>query len=238
MNRRGLTMIEALLSLCLLSLMTLGSIEVFSSGRRVFFRMSAAQEKDERARAGLDKARSDLREAGLGLSGPARFGIIESLSAGVTSFVISCLEKEIPLSADSAAGETFLALAETRDLAAGRRICLFSPDHAETGTIAAVQTGGIVLYSPLSQGCRAGDTVLLLIRNTEIFWDGEDRVLRRRVNAGAAQPLIEEVAGFACRFDAAARIIRLEIRLAGSEEAPYAATVFAKNLAFAGSDPE
>jgi hypothetical protein len=238
MNRRGLALIEALLSLGLLSMIVLAGIEVFSTGRRVFFRLGVAQEKDERALAGLDRVRADLREAGLGLSGPASLGLIQGLIADEEIFVISSLEKELPLSADAAAGETFLSLADCRDLAAGREVCLFAPDHAERAVIASVQAGGIEIGSPLSRGFQAGDAILQLIRTVETLWDSEERILRRRVNAGSAQPLIEGVAGFVCRFDAAAKLIGLEIYLVGSEEAPYAATVFAKNLALAGQYPE
>ena len=237
MNRRGLAMIEALLSLGLLSFISLASIEVFSSGRHVFFRLGIAQEKDERALAGLDRVRADLSEAGLGLSGPAGLGLIQGLAANEESFVIYSLEKELPLSADAAAGETFLSLADCRDLAAGREVCVFAPDHAERAIIASVQTGGIEIGSPL---------VARLPRQRHgpsIDPDGRDPLGPRRADPAAAGqrrlgPAADRRSGrLRLPIRRRDKACRMEIYLVGSEEAPYAATVFAKNLALAGQYP-
>lgn len=223
-------MIEALLSMCLITLLTLAGIEAFAASRRVFFKLNAAEEKDERAAAGLDRARIDIREAGRGLIHAARLGLISGISANETGFVIACLEKETLPAASLAAGDTFVPLAETDDFAAGREICLLSPDGGEAGAIAAVGEGGVKLASPLRRAYPNGDSVLLLVRKVEIFWDQDDKILRRRVDAGSAQPLVEGVAGFTCRLDSTAKTLGLAIRLDGREEAIYEATVLGKNL--------
>jgi hypothetical protein len=62
--------------------------------------------------------------------------------------------------------------------------------------------------------------------------------VRRRINDGAAQPLVENASGFICRLDAASRVLGLELHLDGNEEIPYAASMLPKNILLSGAIKE
>jgi hypothetical protein len=65
------------------------------------------------------------------------------------------------------------------------------------------------------------------------FLDGPARILRRRVNASSAQPLLENAAAAAWTLDASAPLVRVRLELAVKGVHPHEATVFLKNAALA-----
>jgi hypothetical protein len=229
MRRRGASLIEALLSMCLLAVATLAGLEAFSAGRKIFFKMDATEERETRAAAGLDRACLDAREAGLGLGPAIGLGLVEGITAGEAGFAVAGLEREAEPGDALAAGDAFIPLADSSGFAPGRTVCLLAADGGETRIVSSVLQDGLILSVPLGRGFPAGEARLLLVRTVEIFLDQEDAVLRRRINGGSAQPLIEGALAFSCRLDAGARTIAMELRLE-SEEAVYAATVLGKNL--------
>jgi hypothetical protein len=238
MDRRGSSLIEALLSMCLLAVATLAGLEAFSAGRRVFFRMDAAEERDTRAAAGLDRARLDAREAGGGLADAIRLGFVAGIAAAEQGFIVASLDKAAEPGGSIAAGDDFIPLTDTTGFATGRMVCLLAADGGEARTVSAVLIDGIRLSAPLGRGYPAGEAVLLLIRTVEIFLDEGSVTLRRRVNGSSAQPLIENVADFSCRLDDGAKTITMELCLEGGGNAIYAATVLGKNLWLNGSRDE
>jgi hypothetical protein len=216
------------------ALLCLAGIEVFAAGRGVFFRHDALQEREERAATGLDRVRLDVREAGLGLVEPAMLGLVVGLAAQSERVLLSSVEKEAPLNDDAAAGTSFLPLSTASGFAVGRTVCLHVPGRGEIGAVAAVREDGILLAAPLRDGYPAVATSLLLVRTVEIFWDRDARILRRRVNGGSAQPLVEGVSGFFCRLDSASQVLGLELYLDGNEETAYAAAILPKNVLLSG----
>lgn len=234
MGRQGTSLIEALLAMCLLAVAALAGLEVFSAGGRIFNKMSATEERETRAAAGLDRACLDAREAGLGLGPAAQMGLIAGIAVGEAGFAVSCLEREAEPGDALAAGDTFIPLADESGFAAGRTICLLAPDGGETRVVSSVLQDGLILSVPLGRGYSAGEARLLLIRTVEVFLDQGAAVLRRRINDGSAQPLIEGVTVFLCRLDTRTRTVAMELRLDG-EEAAFAATVLGKNLWLGGA---
>jgi hypothetical protein len=229
MRRRGVSLIEALLAMCLLAIATLAGLETFSAGERIFFKMDATEERETRAAAGLDRACLDAREAGLGLGAAVRLGLVAGIVAGEAGFTIACLEREAEPADAPSAGDTFIPLADASGFAPGRAVCLLAADGGETRFVSSVLQDGIIVSIPIGRDYPAGEARLLLVRTVEIFLDQGDAVLRRRVNGGSAQPLIEGARSFSCRLDGGARTIAVELRLDG-EEAAYTATVLGKNL--------
>lgn len=234
----GAALIEALLSLCLIALLCLAGLDVFASGRRVFFRLDALQEREERAAAGLDRIRLDAREAGLGLEGPAVLGLVTGLAAREDGLLVSSLEKSVPLREDATAGDAFLPLTAAAGFTAGRTVCVYAPGRGEIASVSDVREDGVVLGAPLLAGYPAATASLLLVRTVEVLWDRDGLVLRRRVNGGSAQPLVEGTSGFRCRLDPVSRVLGLELILDGHEEIPYAAAILPKNILLSGVDPD
>jgi hypothetical protein len=237
-GRPGTALIEALLSLCFMAMLCLAGIEVFAAGRGVFFRLNTLQEREERAATGLDRIRLDVREAGRGLVEPAALGLVTGLTAQEGRVLLLSLEKAAPLGGDAAAGTSFVPLSSASGFTAGRSICVLAPGRGEIGTVASIREDGVVLSAPLAAGYPAGSASLLLLRTVEIFWDRDARVVRRRVNDGSAQPLVESASGFYCRLDAATWVLGLELHLDGNEEIPYAASVLPKNILLSGAIKE
>jgi hypothetical protein len=228
-------LIEALLSLCFTALLCLAGIEVFAVGRGVFFHLDALQEREERAATGLDRIRLDVREAGLGLAEQAALGLVAGLVIQDERVLLSSFEKAAPLNGEAAAGTSFLPLSTITGFAAGREVCVFAPGRGEIGAVAAVREDGILLAAPLRDGYPAAATSLLLVRKVEILWDRDARVLRRRVNGGSAQPLVEGASSFICRLDPASQVLFLELYLDGNKEIPYVAAILPKNVLLAGA---
>ncbi len=235
MNRSGTTLIETMMSMCLMALAALAGLEAFSAGRRVFFKMDAAEEREARAAAGLDRARRDARDAGRGMAAAIRLGLQEGIVVQADGFTAAWAEKETAPAAALSLGDDFVPLADAAGFETGRTVCLLAADGGETRTVSAVLDGGIRLAAPLARDYPAEGTSLLLVGTVEIFLDEAGHVVRRRVDGGSAQPLVEEAAGFACRLDAGARALSLELRLAGCGEAAFTATVLGKNLWLGGA---
>jgi hypothetical protein len=63
--------------------------------------------------------------------------------------------------------------------------------------------------------------------------DDAKGVIRRKVNASPAQPLLEDVAAFEFDYDRNANLVRLVLAMKLSEEKKYETTVFPKNIAMA-----
>jgi competence protein ComGF len=72
-----------------------------------------------------------------------------------------------------------------------------------------------------------------LLRRISIFFDDTKGVIRRRVNASPAQPLLEDVASFEIECNRDANLVRLDLALKADEEKKYETTVFPKNTAMA-----
>lgn len=175
MARRGSSLIEALLAMCLFSLIGLAGLEAFSAGRRVFFKMDADEERDSRAAAGMDRAKLDIREAGRGLGDAIRRGLAAGIAADENGFMVACLEREAAPATALAAGNKIVPLADPDGLAAGRTVCLLSSGGGEIGTIAKVLSDGIELAAPLARDYPGDDASLLLLRTVEILWNRKKR---------------------------------------------------------------
>jgi hypothetical protein len=85
----------------------------------------------------------------------------------------------------------------------------------------------------LQAGFSGADTTVILVRRIFYPWPSGDGILRRKVNAASAQPLMEEVTAFRCAYDKAANLVRVGIRPAADPENEYAVTIFPKNAALA-----
>jgi hypothetical protein len=238
-NRPGLTLIETLLSLALFTGIVLGGYDFFSRARRMFFRLRTAQDTGERVQSALDKIRLDILDAGRGLSDPIRREILQAVETTEDGPVFRSSDLAVPMALDAPAGTSEVTVADGEGFAAGQEVCLVDRSHAECGVLRSADGPSLVLAAPLGTGFSGACTTVIQIRRIFYPWPAGDGILRRKVNAASAQPLMEEVAAFRCSYDKAANLARIGIRPAADPESEYAVTIFPKNaaLARAGQKP-
>jgi len=233
MRGRGFTLIECLLGLALSLFVITAGLEFYARAHKAFSRLKAREEAGQAALAALDRMRIDLLHAGRGLVPEIGLGLVEAAEATAGELRATSLERMLALAAGAGAGDTRLALVSTAGIAAGQRIALRDGAAGEVRTITGVEPGAVVVDAPLERGYPPASAVLSLLESVAYFLDGPSRVLRRRVNASPAQPLLEDTAAAAWALDPAALVVRIRIEPGTEGAHPHEATVFLKNPALA-----
>jgi hypothetical protein len=162
-------------------------------------------------------------------------GLLEAAKATDEELRTTSIEKPLALSGEARAGDTRLLMASTADVAAGQEICLCDGQAGEVRTVARVERGALVLGEPLERGYSPATAAVSLLENVAYFLDGPARVLRRRVNAGSAQPLLENALTATWLYDPGTRLVRIRLELNIQGATAHETTVFLKNPALAGT---
>ena len=234
MRKGGFSLIECLLGLALSLFVITSSLQFFGQAQKAFFRLKEREEAGQGALAALDKMRIDLLHAGQGLTCEMALGLVEAARATEDELRTTALEKPLMMTGTARAGDVRLTLASTADIASGQEICFSDGSAGEVRTVAAVERGAVILGEPLGRDYSPDTAALSLLENVSYFLDGPGRILRRRVNAGPAQPLVENVATAIWICDLEARLVRVRLELSVEGERPHETTVFLKNRALAG----
>jgi len=234
-RKRGFSLIECLLGMVLSLLIITSSLQFFGQAQKAFFRLKEREEAGQGALAALDKMRIDLLHAGQGLAGEMAYGLIEAVRSTEEELRTTSLEKPLTLTGTARAGDIRLLLASTADIASGQEICLSDGREGELRGIERVEHGAVILGQPLGRDYSPDTAVLSLLENVTYFLDGSAHILRRRVNAGSAQPLLENIAAAIWTYDLEARLVRVRLELSVEGERPHETTVFLKNSALAGA---
>lgn len=233
MRARGFTLIECLIGSAVSLFVICAALELLVSAQRRFLELKERTEASQGALAALDKIRVDVLHAGRGLSGPAAAGLVEAVGSTEEELRMTSLEAALVLAAEAGPGDLRLSLASTADVAPGREICLFDGDSGEVRTVARIEPGAIVLGEPLEGGYSPGAASVSLLERIAFFLDRPSGILRRRVNGGSAQPLLEDAARADWRLGPEMDLVhvRLELRVEGVP--PHEMSVFVKNSALA-----
>jgi type II secretory pathway pseudopilin PulG len=231
--RRGLTLLETILSLAIFFVVILAGLESFGTARQMFFRLREAQESRLAALGALDKIRTDVLQAGWGLSALIRLGLEAGFEEEAGGLAFWNAEKVIPLADDLKSGQSFIAVAGMAEVAAGRRIGVSDGEKGEVAAVAAASSAGLTLFPSLGRDYSAGRTTLVLLRRVMIYLDAAGRVLRRKINSASGQPLLEGVATFGLELEPASARATIRLGMDGKPEVLYATTITAKNLALA-----
>jgi prepilin-type N-terminal cleavage/methylation domain-containing protein len=234
-RKKGFTLIESLIGMALSLFIISSGLEFFGLARKVFFQLKEREEAGQAALAAIDRMRIDLLHAGCGLAGEMDLGLVEAVEASEAELRTVRLEKALTLAREAHSGDTRILLASTADIASGQKIALRGGLAGEVRTVARVEAGAVILDPAIVGGYAPATAAVSLIESVAYFLDGPQHMLRRRVNAASAQPVVENVAAASWSYDAAARLarIRLESDIEGAH--PHEATVFLKNPALAGT---
>lgn len=231
--RTGVSLIESLVSLAIFSFVILAALGFFGTARAAFFRIRDSQTACESATAALEKIRTDILQAGRGLLQPLRLNIVKGIETESGSMTLTSMEKESALLAEAAAGATTILVAEGEGFVSGKIVCLRDLQNAEVAQIIAVNGSSLTLASPLTFNYSQGEGRVLLLQKISLYLEAAKSVLRRKVNASPAQPLLEEVGAFAYGYGSETCLAEISLKLAANQEKEYGIKVFPKNLALA-----
>lgn len=229
MRKGGFSLIEMLIVMGLSLLVVLAASEFFGMTQSLFLKLKGAEEDSFAIQAALGKMRIDLLRAGFGLEPAIRAGAVEGIIAG-SSLVILSQEAEYDLSADCASGDQRISLEKTSGLSAGRAVCLADEEKAERHTVAALEGSTVVLSDPIENPYAPADARLLLLEEVSYFLDARTDVLRRKVNASPAQPLLDNAGLFEFAYVEKDNLVRVKLADKKNMERVHELSVFPKNL--------
>ena len=234
--RRGLTLVETVLSLALFLVVVLAGLESFGTARDVFFKLRESQESRLAALGALDKIRAEVLQAGRGLGALIRLGLAAGLEETAEGWAFWSAENEAAPEHDLEAGETFIPVSGFGEIAAGRKIAVREGENGEMAAVRDSNADGVILASPLGRDYPAARTAVVLLRRAAFFLDESAAILRRKVNASPGQPLLEEVEAFGLVFDPPRGRVSAVLRMRSPADVRYETTIAAKNLALIGTN--
>jgi type II secretory pathway pseudopilin PulG len=234
MRQGGFTLIDCLIGMALSLLIVTSGVQFFGLTEKAFARLKEREEAGQAALAALDRMRIDLLHAGRGLVGEIGLGLVEAVRATGDDLRTVELGKALTPAAEPEAGDVRLLLSSTSDIAAGLEISFCRDGAGEVRTVTAVEAGAVVLDGPLERGYPAASSAVSLLESVTYFLDAPSRILRRRVNSGSAQPLLENAASAAWLYNPNASIVRVRLELNVEGVPAHETTVFLKNPALAG----
>jgi len=233
-TRKGFSLIESLITLTLFSFLFLAGLSFLNSAKTHFHGLKDEYEAGESLYASCDRIRFDLEEAGAGLQGPLRLGLLPGISDSGDRLLVRSAELALALPDGLQPGQNRITLADTSAFKKGQMACVLGSAGGEAVTVAAVDPQSIVLAQPLQRGYAASEARLVLVRTVEIYLDQSSGILRRKVNTSPAQPLMEETSVFRCGYDPITHLTHISIRHEPSKEKNHAFSIRPKNLVLAG----
>lgn len=227
----GFSLLESLIALTLSFFIFLAGIEIFSMARKTLSKLEEAQTIEEAVSAAIDRIRADVRNAGRGLAGPPGVEIVKSLEADGEILIVRSGEAATRLTADAAAGQSILPIADGRQFPAGRTICVMDESKGETALIASAGTSCLTLASPLSGAYGRAGSAVVLVQKITLYMDAGRSVLRRKVDAGTGQPLLEDALSFAFSIGSPSPLVTVAVRSKLGKGETHGTTVHARNAA-------
>ena len=177
-------------------------------------RVIGSQEKMESIFHTVEMIRSDLTKCGMRLLEPAKFlGFPLFVNSDYSFKVIYGIETEMIID-DSKESATAITINRNDFFTKGKRIVIYDPDNRnyEINEIQAVDGDRLILLSGLQDDYPKNSSVVVL-KEVEYKHYTEQNILKRKVNKGYFQPLIEEVTDFYVKFfpESCSVLYRIEV---------------------------
>jgi len=230
-ERKGFSLLEALISLFFFLLIVIFSLDCFLSVKSHFVMLKESEITHTAVHAALDRMRRDLFEAGLGLTEAIEMQVLDGISDESGELVILSASEDLVLGGDLASGQRQIFTPDALSVKKGHLIVIFDPFRGEVHSVASTDLLRIMIESPLVSDYSQENTKMILLRKIALFFDEADGVLRRKVNASPAQPLLENVASFGFDYVQDTNVVKIELCLNSDEERKYETTLFPKNTA-------
>jgi hypothetical protein len=232
-TQKGFTLLEGLISLFLFLLIVLFSLECFLSARRHFDELKESESANTAAYAALDRMRMDLRDAGLGLAEAMYSQVLEGVYISEGKLVVLSKDVDIAVGEALASGQQRIPTPDAKKIKKGRQIGIFDRYGGEVRSVSSIDQNSVMIDSPLASDYSIENTKVILLRKISLYMDETKGIIRRKVNASPAQPLIESVAVFEFYHIKDTNLVSLSFSLKSDEEKIYESTVFPKNTAMA-----
>ena len=229
----GFSLIEGLISLLLFLLIVLFSLECFLLTKEHFVELKESESTNTAVYAALDRMRRDLRDAGLGLTEAMALQVLEGVCETQDMLVVLSKDEDITIAESLTAGQQRIITLDAKRIKRGQQIGIFDRYGGEVHSVSSIDQNSIVIESPLASHYTQENTSVILLRKISLYLDGAKGIIRRKVNASPAQPLLESVASFEFDYVRDANLARLGLRLKLDEEKIYETNVFPKNTAMA-----
>lgn len=230
----GLTLLECLIALSFMLLIIAALIELSRACRRFFFNLKESQEFNQEIWAGQDRMRRDLNKAGLGLEPCLVSGLLLAIESKGGGFSIYSQESSFPLKAEVEAGSMAILVNHDSSISRGQLIALIDDQKTELFKIEKVEKDRLTLNQPTKERYSINGCVIAI---EEIFYyhDKGNNILRRRVNASAAQPLLEKVKHFSWSIENRGQV-KITLIFEREKEMNYEIMAFPKNAIMAQSN--
>lgn len=222
---------EALISLFFFLLIVIFSLDCFISVKSHFAMLKESEISHTAVHAALDRMRRDLFEAGLGLTEAIEMQILDGISVESGELVILSGSEDLLLGGDLPSGQLQIFTPDAPSVKEGQLIVIFNPFGGEVHSVVSTDLLRILIDSPLVFDYPKENTKMILLRKISLFFDEADGVLRRKVNASPAQPLLENVASFGFDYVRDTNLVNIELSLNSDKERKYETTLFPKNTA-------
>jgi len=232
-TQKGFSLMEGLISLFLFLLIVLFSLECFLFLREHFAELKKSETANTAAYAALDRIRRDLCDAGLGLAEAMELQVLEGISEQQGRLVVLSKDEDLAIGDDLYSGQQRILSVDAKKIKRGQLIGIICPSGGEVHSVISSDQNSILIDSPLASDYLHKNTCAVLLKRISIFFDDTMGVLRRKVNASPAQPLLEDVASFEIEYIRDANLVSLDLALKADEEKKYETTVFPKNIAMA-----
>jgi type II secretory pathway pseudopilin PulG len=232
-TQRGFSLLESLLSLFFFLLIVLFSLDCFLSARKHFAELKESETANTAVYAALDRMRRDLRDAGLGLTEAMALQVLEGISENLGMLIVLSKDEDIAVGEALVSGQQRISTPDAKSIKRGQLIGIFNRYGGEVHSVTSIDKNSVVIESPLVSNYLKENTSVILLRKISLFFDEAKGVIRRKVNASPAQPLLESVAAFEFDYFGDANLVRLGLILKLDEEKIYETTVFPKNTATA-----
>lgn len=234
MKKRGISVIENLISLTLFLILVLGALEILFISNKHFFKLKEDQETKSAARAALEKIKTDLRNCGLGFVDLPLPGIAQPISVENNTLILKHTMESFSLPEPLSSGQTTIPNITNITPKKGQEICFLDEEKGEILTVSSVTETTFTLASPLKNSYESNSTVFLIYKLT-FYLDKSKAILRRKVNASPAQPLCEQVQSFECHIQPLTNMVRLRLSLKPFPENIHEISVFPKNAVLSNS---
>lgn len=231
--QRGFSLLEGLISLFLFLLIVLFSLDCFLCLKKHFVELKESETSNTAVYAALDRIRRDLFDAGLGLADAMALQVLEGIRDEQGALIVLCKNEDLAIGDSLYSGQQRILCLDAKKIKKGQLVGIINPYGGEVHSVVSVDQNSFVIDFPLVSDYLLENTSVVLLRRISIFLDDAKGVIRRKVNASPAQPLLEDVASFEFEYIRNANLVRLDLALRVDEEKKYETTVFPKNTAMA-----